>query len=279
MAHLVPLEPEGPPQRHAPRPFERREAMFQADFVALSRLPPDAAGCWAVGSSDWRAVMERARRWAGVLVVSALVSGGTAASAAEVPTTDPHGARGWTAYGQGRFTDAFAAYRVAAERDDPVAQFNVSVMLMRGIGTRARPAASIVWLRRSASNGFAPAQEALARMLERGEHVPRALGEATAWYRRAAEQGSRDAQVNLATQYLLGRGVAQSDVAAAGWYERAAAQGDAGACFIVASFYEKGHGVAPDLARALFWYLQAAARGEAGAAAMAKAVAGRLDSL
>jgi hypothetical protein len=37
--------------------------------------------------------------------------------------------------------------------------------------------------------------------------------------------------------------------------------------------------VAPDLARALFRYLQAAARGEAGAAAMAKAVAGRLDSL
>lgn len=96
-------------------------------------------------------------------------------------------------------------------RNDALAQFNLAVMLVEGHGTAARRDEGIAWWRQAATNGLARAQDALAQLHERGEHVPKSMSEATAWYRKAAEQGWRDAQVSLATQYFLGRGAARDD--------------------------------------------------------------------
>jgi len=269
-----------PPVARAPpsETWARARCAHRTSFVAISwnfqdipryRYDPDATA--------FR--MELAMRVLIALILAAVFTAAGARPVASPVGADSDSARGWSDYRHGRHTSALTHYRKAAEKHHRVAQFNLAVMLIEGIGTRPRPGEGVAWLRRSAQSGFAQAQYALAELYDRGEHVPRSPATATAWYRAAAEQGSRDAQVGLATQYFLGRGAPQDHAEAARWYELAAAQGDAGACYIIASMYERGYGVAPDPERAMYWYAQAAARGEAGAAAQAHAIRQRLDAI
>ena len=216
------------------------------------------------------------RRAVGVAILSVLLG----ATAGEPPRiergTDPDSERGWAAYSASDFASALVHYRKAAARNDALAQFNLAVMLVQGLGTAPRPREGIAWLRKAAEGGLPRAQYVLAAMHERGEHVAKSMTQATAWYREAAERGWRDAQVALATQYFLGRGAPEDHKEAAKWYELAAAQGDGGACFVIASMYEQGSGVPRDLERALFWYAQAAAHGDPVADIKAREVHQRL---
>ena len=161
------------------------------------------------------------------------------------PAVDPDAARGWAAYTAADYGTALAHYRKAAAREQPLAQYNLAVMLVQGLGTEARPQEGIGWLRKAAEHGLPQAQHSLAEFHERGAHVAKSAAEAVHWYRKAAEQGLADAQVGLATQYFVGRGALPQDYAeATRWYERAAEQGHGGACYVVASMYEHGNGVA-----------------------------------
>lgn len=216
------------------------------------------------------------RRAVGLAILSVLLG----ATAGEPLRTelfiDPDSERGWAAYSASDYASALIHYHKAAARNDALAQFNLAVMLVQGLGTAPRPNEGIAWLRKAAEGGLPRAQYVLAGFHERGEHVAKSMTQATAWYREAAERGWRDAQVALATQYFLGRGAPQDYEEAAKWYELAAAQGDGGACYVIASMYEQGSGVPRDLERALFWYAQAAARGDPVADIKAREVHQRL---
>jgi TPR repeat protein len=180
------------------------------------------------------------------------------------PSNDAELAGAWAAYQAGEMTKARERYLAAAKHQNRLAQFNLAVMLVAGLGGEPDPQQGLDWLRKAADGkaGLPRAQYSLAQFYERGELVERSLTEATAWYRKAAEGGWRDAQVNLATQYFLGRGAPKDYAEAARWYEKAADQGDVGAQYIIASMYENGDGVAVNLERAIFWYHAAAEQGD-----------------
>lgn len=176
----------------------------------------------------------------------------------------------WQSYQRGAFNAAFRSYSRAAQRGQPIGQYNVAMMLFNGEGVVIDAARARAWLARAARGGLAQAQYNQGLLYENGDGVRRSQSEATRWFRRAAEQGHADAQVSLATQYFLGRGVVKDEAQAALWYERAAKNGIAEAQYIIASCYEHGEGVEVDKQRAVYWYTQAGQQGDLVAAEKAR---------
>ncbi|HEY1148397.1 MAG TPA: TonB family protein [Pseudoduganella sp.] len=112
--------------------------------------------------------------------------------------------------------------RKAAEGGTPRAQHAYSYLLWRN-GDRE---AAIVWLRKSASQGYALAQAELGARLLADDAT---LAEAVALLQAAADQQARHGQFMLGTCYEMGRGVTQDRTKARALYERAAAGGSPGA--------------------------------------------------
>jgi TPR repeat protein len=176
-------------------------------------------------------------------------------------------------YEEQRHGAARRAFERLARAGDPVAQYNLAVMHLRGELPQPSRARAVALLEQSAGAGFVTAQFALGKLYdgkELGRPDPaRALG----WYRRAAEAGSTDAQVEVATAYYLGRGVTADAATAASWYRQAATAGDEGAQYLLASMYEHGLGLTADARLALYWYEAAGSNGDKAAALKARALA------
>ena len=185
-------------------------------------------------------------------------------------TEDPDLKAAYAYYQRGAVSSAFERYARAAKRGQPIAQYNIAMMLFNGEGVAMDPARARDWLARAAAGGLAQAQFNQGLLYENGNGVARSQSEAAAWFRRAAEQGHADAQVSLATQYFLGRGVKKDEAEAARWYKRAAIGGVVEAQYIIASCYEHGEGVARDKKRAIYWYTKAGLQGDTVAAEKAK---------
>ena len=126
---------------------------------------------------------------------------------------------------------AFGASPVAAQelqqdRKEPRAQFALGFIYFRqGHYTEAAK-----WWRLSATQGWAPAQYALAESFMRGMGVPQDDAAAVAWYRRSADQGMPSAQYKLGLAYLSGVGVPKDAFMSYVWLSLATA-GDGGMSF------------------------------------------------
>lgn len=182
----------------------------------------------------------------------------------------------WLAYERGDYAKALPAYRQAAQKGKPLAEYNYAMMLWRGEGTAVDKDNGLLWLRKAAEHHLAQAQYALGLLYENGDHLPRSQPDATQWFLLAARQGHTAAQTSVATQYFLGRGAPKDMVQAARWYEKAGEGGDVGAQYIVATMYEKGDGQPQDLVEAWRWYHAAALQGDPAAAIRAHDLGVRL---
>jgi TPR repeat protein len=133
-------------------------------------------------------------------------------------TADP----GSTAFQNGDYAGALAAWQPKADAGDPDAMTKLGVLYYYGLG------------------------------------VPRSLKKAAAWYEKAAQLGFVQAQFNLANLYYDGTGVDRDRKQAARWYTAAAQGGHARAQFYLAQMYEDGEGVDESEATAMQWYRKAA---------------------
>jgi predicted aspartyl protease len=121
---------------------------------------------------------------------------------------------------------AFGASPVAAQelqqdRKEPRAQFTLGFIYFRqGQYTEAAK-----WWRLSATQGWAPAQYALAESFMRGTGVPQDDAAAVSWYRRSADQGMPSAQYKLGLAYLSGVGVPKDAFMSYLWLSLATAGG------------------------------------------------------
>lgn len=118
------------------------------------------------------------------------------------------------------------------------------------------------WYKRSADQGFAPAQLAVSACYQFGWGVTPDLAAARAWAQKAATAGFAPAQEALSHFYSEGIGGRIDKLAAFQWALAAAEQGHAGAAYAVASAYETGEGVARDEEAALRWYRKSAEAGD-----------------
>jgi uncharacterized protein len=126
-------------------------------------------------------------------------------------------------------------------------------------------AEAIKWLRMSAEQNNARAQNLLGVMYQTGHGIEQNFVEAAVWYRKAAENGNAAAQANLAEMYRSGAGVNRDYREAFIWYVKAAAQDQSYAQFQVGTMYRYGVGVEGNDQEAAEWYRKAAENGEAAA--------------
>jgi TPR repeat protein len=122
---------------------------------------------------------------------------------------------------------AVQQYKLAADRGDAEAQFNLANMYYSGKGgLQPDPQETARLYRLSADQGYAQAQLSLAFLYEKGDGVFKDLREAAKYYHLAADQGSPAAQANLADAYEKGAGVPKNLCEAKRFREFAAAQGN-----------------------------------------------------
>ena len=115
------------------------------------------------------------------------------------------------------------------------------------------------WLKKSAEQGYAPAQQALEGFANRNIFGTNSDSvKAEMYLLRGAEQGNADSQFWLGVAYQQNRFGTTDLKEGAKWYRKAAEQGhpDAQAC--LGMLYELGEGVEQDYALAAEWYRKAA---------------------
>ena len=160
----------------------------------------------------------------------------------------------------------FVATKKAAESGDATAQYNLGVMYATGEGVPQDDAEAVKWIRLSAQQGFAKAENEIGVWHEYGiMGIPSNLVEASKYYRKAADQGDADAQFNLGLMLDMGQGVPQDDAQAFKWYRLAAEQGNADAQCNLGLMHYNGQGVPQDYDEAWMWFRKAAEQGNAGA--------------
>jgi len=93
-----------------------------------------------------------------------------------------------------------------------------------------------------------------------GQGLPQDYEEAALWYRKSAEQGYAPAQRGLGNLCLYGWGVPQDAAESAIWFRKAADQGDEEAQQMLGVLYGDGSGVPQDYEEAYFWLSLAVAR-------------------
>jgi TPR repeat protein len=119
----------------------------------------------------------------------------------------------------------FTEVQKAAEQGDNLAQNDLGIMYLDGVGVSASDKEAIAWFGKSAEQGNAVAQRNLGWMYQNGRGVATDNNEAVRWYRKAAEQGNAFAQHDMATMYRNGWGVEKDPETAYTWYLLAAGQG------------------------------------------------------
>jgi len=132
------------------------------------------------------------------------------------------------------------------------------------------------WYRKSAEQGYAPAQYELGAMYyydaEKG--IKQDFSEALKWIRKSAEQGNASAQLLLGSMYELGDGVTENLSEAVKWYRKSAEQGEKYAQYSLGKMYERGDGITQDYDKAIEWYQKAADQGHEKASDVLKQLLG-----
>jgi len=150
---------------------------------------------------------------------------------------------------------AVTLFSMAAELGNPEGHWGLAQCLERGIGTKPQPGEAVRHLESAAKLGHARAQYTLG--LRTKDHV-----QASEWFRRSAEQGYAPAQAKYGDCLIYGSGVKKDSSAAVRWYTRAADRGDASGQRALGLCYDAGTGVREDARRAVELYKSAAEGGD-----------------
>ena len=149
-------------------------------------------------------------------------------------------------------------YRLAADKNSPVAQYNISGKYLLGEGVPKDYAEALKWLRLAAEKNYAPAQSGICLAYFGGRGVSKNYVEAVKWCRLAAEQNDERAKFILGEAAYYGNGVPKNYVDALKWWRLSAAQNYAPAINAIGAAYSSGNGVVKNLIEALYWYKLAA---------------------
>lgn len=164
---------------------------------------------------------------------------------------------------------SFEAFERKAEGGDPEAMYRLSALLEKGYDSIAPDTLrSLSLLRRSASAGYAPAQNYLGYLYGEGRMVKADADSSRLWIMRAADAGDPKAAHNAAYMLLHsgsdGRDAA-ADSLAVGYLRRAADAGLPQSQTLLADLYAEGRVLRADTARAVALYEKAIAHGFADA--------------
>ena len=163
----------------------------------------------------------------------------------------------------------------AVEAGNPVAQFQKGLAQLQA-GQMEEGARLI---RLAANRNQPAAQYRLAKLYESGTGIGKDPITARELIERAARGGNRIAMHDLGNYHAYGQGGLQQDIAAAlDWFTKAAERGVVDSQFNVAFLREGNEGIPADIETSLFWYYVAARQGDQGAPDRIAALSAKLDS-
>jgi len=162
----------------------------------------------------------------------------------------------------------------AVESGNPIAQFQMGLNKLQA----GHPEEAARLIRLAANRNQPAAQYRLAKLYESGTGVAEDAITARELVQRAAMGGNRIAMHDLGNYNFYGQGGLERDPAAAlDWFTKAAERGVVDSQFNVGFLREGGQGVAEDLSVAYFWYNIAARQGDQGAPGRVAAIGPQLD--
>lgn len=146
---------------------------------------------------------------------------------------------------------------VKAQAGDKEAQFSYAMRLTAFYPKESDYQKAIVWLQKSAEQGYSSAQNNLGYWYMHGYGVNKDLEQSFYWYKKAAEQGHKKALYNVAVCYEYGYGVKKSESDAFYWYKKAADQGNKDALFELGKCYYYAIGPSRDYQMAYEMFMKA----------------------
>lgn len=152
---------------------------------------------------------------------------------------------------------SFALMRIAAERGNARAQFEMFSKYWDGRGVERDLGEALMWCRLSAERGYAPAEKEMALCYDDGIGVHKDPSAAVKWFERAAGHGDLEAMLDLSVRCCYGVGTKKNPGRA---YFLALSAVDAGleeASAMVSHCFRNGIGVAKDAERADKWLFRA----------------------
>jgi TPR repeat protein len=155
--------------------------------------------------------------------------------------------------------------RRAADLGSPEAQYELANMLANGRGMPRDMEAAIIWGRKAAAQGYAPAQLSLGRGLI-GSVEQERKKEAMDFLQMAVDQGNIEAVLFLAT--VIGKGdfgLPKDETRAEQLLLPWAEKGNADCQFVLAALYQHGETFAERRGEARVWLQKAADQGHARA--------------
>ncbi len=117
----------------------------------------------------------------------------------------------------GRNDDAFLWMLKAAEGDHVVAQNNIGLSYLHGLGAKKDNNKAFYWFNKAANQGLPYAQSELAMLYYKGKGVKKDDIKAKQWWMNAAKQEDEYAQFNLASLFLEEGDIKQAYY----WFNRA----------------------------------------------------------
>ena len=138
----------------------------------------------------------------------------------------------------------------------------LAVILIFGTSGLASEEFTLGTARAAAAKGDPRAGYFLARQYADGNGVPQDYSKAAEYLRKSAEQGYAPAQTGLGSCYAHGEGVKQDYTEALRWYRKAAAQEDSLAEYCLGYACAHGKGAPKDIEAAVSWWQKSAERGQ-----------------
>ncbi|MBL4871085.1 MAG: SEL1-like repeat protein [Robiginitomaculum sp.] len=126
----------------------------------------------------------------------------------------------------GRNEDAVRLIRLAANQNQPAAQYRLGKLYEAGVGVKADPATAMGLLAKAANGGNRIAMHDLGHYYATGITGISDMNQAMNWFREAAGRGVLDSQFNLGVLYQGGNGVDKNISESYIWYAIAGKQGD-----------------------------------------------------
>ena len=160
------------------------------------------------------------------------------------------------------FQESVYWYREAAKQNLPIAEYNLGIMLSKGVGAEKNMKLAFSALEKAAKKGVTGAQHTIATWLRSGEEgIEKDIPKAIYWYEEAVKHNFIPALYDLAIMFYSGTDTKQDHTRAFELHGKAAGMGFTPAQFSLASMYANGEGTERDMRQAHFWMNMAALMG------------------
>lgn len=171
--------------------------------------------------------------------------------------------KGHIAYRVKNYPEAVYRYKLAADKGNEEAMYNLGLMYTEGVGFKQSYSEALNWFKKAAEKEYAAAMYNIGVMHYYAQGTPQNYAEAIQWFKKAAEKNDIKAMNNLGIMYDNSQGVPKNHTEAFSWYKKAAEKGYTQAKHNVGVLYAFGRGVQQNYPEARKWLKEAASEGYA----------------